>query len=208
MELINILNPRTRQGPPTQFHIWHLLAAFNTFCQSPAPIGRYQLGTDLDLGDGSIRSLIRFLKDRNLIEPIQRQGHQLSKESQHHCNTLRHVLIKTTELPQTSYTIDVHNYGCHLRHLAYQVTDGIKQRDAALQAGGSGATTLIQDSDPNTLLMVKNHRIEKHTLNEILQPFSLETSDVLIIGSGPSKISAKLGAFAAILTLLKEENES
>ena len=77
MELINLLNTSIRPGPPTQFRLWHIIAAFNIFCQSASPIGRYQLGTELELGGGSVRSLLRFLKDRNLIEPVQRQGHQL-----------------------------------------------------------------------------------------------------------------------------------
>ena len=202
MELTKLLKTDSRQGPPKQFHPWHLLLAFYTFCQSPSPIGRYQLGSDLGLGGGSIRSLIRFLRDRKLIEPKLRQGHLLSLKGYQHCNDLRKTLIKFVELPQSSYTIDVYNYGCHLRHLAHQITDGLSQRDAAIQAGASGATTFIQDSDMESIIMAKDHRIQKHELAAILQHFTIEPTDVLLIGSGSTHISAKLGAFAAVLTLL------
>ncbi|MDO8057090.1 MAG: hypothetical protein Q6361_09545 [Candidatus Hermodarchaeota archaeon] len=202
MELTKRLNTDSRRGPPTQFHPWHLLTAFYAFCQSPSPIGRYQLGSDLGLGGGSIRSLVRFLRERNLIEPIHRQGHQLSLEGQRYCNHLKKKLIKFVELPQSSYTIDVYNFGCHLRKLAHRITDGLSQRDAAMQAGASGATTFIQDSDPETMIMAKNHQIPIHELADILKPFTIEPKDVLIIGSGSNRIVAKLGAFAAILTLL------
>ncbi len=205
MELTNLLNTTNRQGPPTQFHPWHLIAAFYIFCQIITPIGRYQLGAELELGGGSIRSLIRFLRDRGLIEPVQRQGHQLSSEGKRHCETLNHVLIKLVELPQTSYTIDVYNYGCHLRQLAHLVTDGVQQRDAAMRAGASGATTFIQDSDSDTLIMAKEHRVLKSDLIEVLKSFSLEFGDVLIIGSGSSRILAQLGALAATLTLLRKQ---
>ena len=203
MELTKLLNPDGRQGPPTQFHSWHLLTAFYDFCQSHSPVGRYQLGSDLGLGGGSIRSLIRFLRERNLIEPIHRQGHQLSSEGQRYCNHLNEKLVKFEELPQSSYTIDIYNFGGHLRQLAHRITDGLSQRDAAIQAGASGATTFIQDSDPETLIMAKDHRISIHELTDILNLFRVEPNDVLIIGSGSTRIAAKLGAFAGILTLLE-----
>lgn len=203
MELTKLLNTDARQGPPTHFFRWHLLAAFYTFCQSTSPLGRYQLGSDLGLGGGSIRSLIRFLRARGLIEPVNRQGHRLSIEGKKHCEVLSQTLINLVELPQSSYTIDIYNYGCHLRQLAYLVTDGVLQRDAARQAGASGATTFIQDQDLDTVLMVKDHRIQKDDLTTILDPFDTENGDVLIIGSGSSRISAKLGTFAALLTLLE-----
>ncbi len=205
MELIQLLNIDRRQGPPTEFHPWHLLAAFYTFCQSTTPIGRYHLGPELGLGGGSIRSLIRFLRKQGLIEPVQRQGHHLSKEGHHYCAILNRILVKIVELPESSYTIDLCNFGCHLQQCAQFVTDGVQQRDAAMHAGASGATTFIQDSDPDTLIMVKDHRVPKIQLKNTLECFNIKDGDVLIIGTGPTKISAKLGTFAAILTLLEKE---
>jgi hypothetical protein len=202
MELATLLNTDTRQGPPTKFHPWHLLAAFHVFCKSVFPIGRYQLGSNLELGGGSIRSLIRFLRKRGLIEAVHRQGHQLSSQGKRHCETLKQVLIKLVELPQSSYTIDIYNYGCHLHQLAHLITDGIEQRDAAMRAGASGATTFIQDPDSDTIIMAKDHRIKKDDLAIILDYFDVDTGDVIIIGSGSSKICARLGTFAAIFTLL------
>jgi hypothetical protein len=207
MELIKILNTGTRQGPPTQFHSWHLLAAFYLFCQSTTPIGRYQLGADLGLGGGSVRSLVRFLRTQGLIIPISRQGHQLSPKGKQYCEDLHNILIKLEDLPESSYTIDVYNFGVHLRRLAQNVTDGVQQRDAAIQAGASGATTFIQDPNPETLIMAKDHRVQKSDLIGVLEPFNIQVGDVLIIGSGPSRISAQLGAFSATLTLLKKQPE-
>ncbi|MFX1318567.1 MAG: DUF4443 domain-containing protein [Promethearchaeota archaeon] len=205
MELTKLLNTDARHGPPTQFHPWHILAAFYTFCQTTTPIGRYQLSSDLGLGGGSIRSLIRFLRSQGLIIPINRQGHQLSTKGKQHCEKLRETLIAFEELPESSYTIDVYNYGCHLHQLANYVTDGIEQRDAALQAGASGASTFIQDKDPAVLVMVKEHRIPKNELREVLEHFNIQVGDVLIIGSGSTRVAAQLGAFAATISLLKKQ---
>jgi hypothetical protein len=87
------------------------------------------------------------------------------------------------------------------------VTDGLLQRDAAMQAGASGATTFIQDSDFNTLIMAKDFRIEKGDLKTVLEHFDVEVGDVLIIGSGPNPICSQLGAFAATLTLLDKKDK-
>jgi hypothetical protein len=73
-----------------------------------------------------------------------------------------------------------------------------------MQAGASGATTFIRDSEPETIIMAKDHRIKKSALITVLEHFDIEIGDVLLIGSGVSPISAQLGAFAAVLTLLKK----
>ena len=112
--------------------------------------------------------------------------------------------MKTEELPPSSYTIDSHNFGCHLRRLAPLVTDGLEQRDAAMKAGATGATTFIQDSDPDTIIMAKDHRIQKNDLTIVLAPFKIGVDDVLIVGSGSNSLTAQLGAFAATLTLLNK----
>jgi hypothetical protein len=53
-----------------------------------------------------------------------------------------------------------------------------------------------------TVIMAKDHRIQKHELAAILRHFAIEPTDVLLIGSGSTHIAAKLGAFAAAFTLL------
>lgn len=202
LELLRLLDLTHRQGPPTQFHSWHLLAAFLNFCQSERPLGRYQMGEELGLGGGSIRSLINFLRTKGLIEPVARQGHKLSQEGNHHCAALRQVIIKFTALPSTNFSIDDRNYGCHLHQRSYLVTDGLTQRDAAMRAGATGATTFTQGADPNYLTMPLNHRISRTDAKAILEPFNLHEGDVLIIGSASTDTAARLGTLAATLTLL------
>jgi predicted transcriptional regulator len=205
MELIKLLNTDARQGPPTQFQPWHLLAAFYAFCQSTSPIGRYQLGSDLGLGGGSIRSLIRFLRDRGLIEPVKRQGHRLSLEGNRQCEKLNQTLIKLVELPESSYTVDAFNSGCHLRRMAHHITNGVEQRDAAIQAGATGATTLIQTPEHNRLIMPTSYEINKQDVYPLIEAFDLREGDIIIIGSGSTPISAQLGAFAAAITVFVKE---
>jgi hypothetical protein len=54
------------------------------------------------------------------------------------------------------------------------------------------------------MIMAKDHRIQKQAMTNVLAPFEITTNDVLIVGSSYNSISAQLGAFAAILTLLKK----
>lgn len=174
------------------------------FCKASHPLGRYQLGAELELGGGSVRSLIRFLRTRGLIEPVNRQGHQLSDQGSHHCNELSLALIEVVEIPASSYTVDIENVACHLRNVAHRLTDGLAQRDAAKQAGASGATTFYQGSNPEVLTMPLNHDLVKTDLGMVLAPFNLQPGDVLIIGSAQTRIAAQLGALAAALTLLRK----
>jgi len=145
---------------------------------------------------------VKFLRKQGLIQTVGRQGHQLSKEGKEHLERLYRVLVNTGRIGQTSYTVDRSNFGCHLRNLAHLVTDGISQRDAAMRAGASGATTLIQGPDPKYLIMPIEHRVPRTEVAKLLKEFELIEGDVLIIGTGPTEIAARLGAIAAMMMLL------
>lgn len=204
LKLITLLDVNSKRGPPTQFRPWHLLAALLIYYHTKGPIGRYQLAEELELGGGSIRSLVKFLRAQGLIQAVGRQGHQLSKEGDRHLTRLHRVLVNTGRIRQTSFTVDRINFGCHLRNRAHLVTDGVRLRDAAMQAGASGATTLIQGPNPEYLIMPTEHRVSRTEAAELLKGFDLAEGDVLIIGTGPTDIAARLGAIAAIMTLLNE----
>ncbi len=193
-----------RRGPPTQFRSWHILAAFYIFCKAKHPIGRYQLGKELELGDGSIRSLVRFLRSRGLIEPSGRQGHQLSEQGRQYCRNLNEVLIDLVEVPASSFTVDKENFACYLRNRAQYLTDGLTQRDAAKKAGATGATTFFQGTNLDVITMPLDHELAKTELKTILPAFNLQLGDVIIIGSAQTRIAARLGALAAALTLLQK----
>ncbi|MFX0079915.1 MAG: DUF4443 domain-containing protein [Candidatus Hermodarchaeota archaeon] len=193
-----------RRGPPTQFRSWHLLAAFYIFCKAEQPIGRYQIGEALELGDGSIRSLVRFLRSRGLIKPRGRQGHQLSEQGRQYCNELNEVLIELVEVPASSFTVDKENFACHLRNRAQHLTDGLAQRDAAKQAGATGATTFYQGTNLDVITMPLDHEFAKTELEKILPTLNLHLGDVIIIGSAQTRLVAQLGALAAALTLLQK----
>lgn len=172
------------------------------FGETRIPIGRYQLGDELGLGGGSVRSLVKYLRNLEFIQPVKRRGHELSIKGQQSLTELSQVLIRITKLPQSAFTVDYFNYGCHLRNRAHLITDGVRQRDASLQAGASGATTLIQERDPESLVMPVNHHVSRLDAISLLEHFDLREKDVLLIGSGSSWIVARLGTLAASITLL------
>lgn len=172
------------------------------FSEARTPIGRYQLGDELGLGGGSVRSLVKYLRKRGFIQPVKRRGHELSVEGRQFIAKLSQVLVKIVKLPQSAFVVDQYNYGCHLRNRAHLVTDGVRQRDAALRAGASGATTLIQELDPESLVMPVEHRVSRLEAISLLEPFNLREKDVLLIGSGSSWVVARLGTLAASITLL------
>ena len=202
LEILSILKQDQRVGPPTQFKSWHLLTAFLAFSSAKEPIGRYQLAKELELGDGSIRSLVKYLRKNKLIEPVGRKGHQLSVVGLEQKKALKKIIAKISPVPPSSFTVDDYNFGCHLRQRADQVTDGLAQRDAALRAGASGATTLVQGRDPDHITMPMAYQITQKEIRNLLDPFNLDEGDVLIIGSGPNSSRALLGTISGALTLI------
>jgi len=85
------------------------------------------------------------------------------------------------------------------------VTYGLEQRDAAIKAGASGATTLVFSHNrlamPGTSEDVfQNIQLIHNMLVSKLKP---RENDVIIIGSADDRLTAEFGAKAAVLVLLK-----
>jgi hypothetical protein len=86
---------------------------------------------------------------------------------------------------------------------------GLEQRDAAIMAGASGATTLVFIW--NSLTMPGTHEdVSKNdpSIRSSLSKMDLKDGDVIIIGSADEKIKAELGARAAALELVRSKTKN
>ena len=85
--------------------------------------------------------------------------------------------------------------------MARNVKYGCEERDAAIKSGATGATTLIY-TNGKLIFPGSDYPVEPEVEAKIRSVFSLKNDDVVIIGTGPTRESAEVGAVVAGLTIM------
>ena len=166
------------------------------------PIGRKGLASRLDLGEGSSRGLITHLEEHGLI---QRKDEGL-KIANRGTRFLNDIGFQAMAISASELTVDEYDFAIHLSGLAGAVKDGIMERDEAIKAGASGATTLLFLK--GSVVLPDHFNIDEEmpmVARAIRDRFPLEDGDVVIIGTGNLPEKAEDGAFAAAAFLLMSE---
>ena len=190
----------SRGGAPL-FQPFHILKALWHIRQAEI-IGRKELSAKLAIGEGSTRKLISYLEEKDWASST-RQGISLISSAN---KLLDEIGILASEVHTGDLTVDEHDFAVRLKNASDLVGKGIEQRDEAMKAGATGATTLIYrdklvlSDDPDADCGMPE------LCRKLTEIFELTSGDVLIIGSGPTLPSAEDGTFAAaVLTLLNKK---
>lgn len=190
-------------GPSASFSVLHVLKALEIM--SEKAVGRSRLAADLNVGEGTVRTLINRLKDAGLIV-ISEVGCALTKDGLDLWKEIKSVFEKKNEIGKNELTISEYNVAVLVKNRGHKVKSGVEQRDAAVMAGAKGATTILSKKRCLVIPSVSND-VAKDFPNAADQMFSLlqpEENDVVIIGSADTLIKAEYGALAAALTLLDD----
>jgi predicted transcriptional regulator len=198
LALITNITERTVPGRHPSYSAVHVYKALELL-KNESGIGRKQLSIELRMGEGTIRTMIRRMKENDLITS-SKKGMNLSSKGLEALKEIENR-ISTSEFPSSSITIARDNYSVLVKGASNKIRKGVEQRDAALIAGAKGATTLIYDGEylsmPGTKLHVKDTMTD-----HLISNFKPEKGDVIIIGSSNDPLDAEIGAKAAALKLL------
>ena len=183
-------------GPLPRFADAHVKMALELIGKHKR-IGRKQLAEELDVGEGSMRTILDQLKNRGLITS-SRGGHSLMAKGER-------ALSKPFEFVQVNVgdlTMGKVNVATVVRGAAAKVMRGIEQRDEAIKAGADGATVLIFKKGrlrfPDGFFEVKKEASD--ALLSVLRP---REGDTVIIGSADDVAKAEAGTKAAAHSLSK-----
>ncbi len=105
-------------------------------------VSREVLCEELELGEGTIRTLMKHLKMHNLIESTN-AGTNMTRKGNSFFSEILSSIPAETSLSKCSITLGKYNHAVLLKQMSFAVTSGIEQRDAAIKMGASGATTLL-----------------------------------------------------------------
>jgi predicted transcriptional regulator len=168
-------------------------------------VGRIKLSNELELGEGTTRTLLRHAIREKIIE-CSMHGIGLSDYGKRLFSDLRSRISEGIEIPTSPLTVGPFNVAVLVRNVARGVGRGVEQRDAALKAGASGATTLVFSR--NKLIMPTSEEDAfkgiPHLHNMLVSKLNPKENDVIIIGCGEDRRLAEQGAIMAALRLLDQ----
>jgi len=169
-------------------------------------ISRNELVSKLGLGEGTIRTILDILKNKNLICSTK-QGHSLTEEG--------NLFLKKTEKSIVVKRLILEDFYPKLKKavvLLKKADKNIKisfeQRDIAVKQGADGAVILKFDNKlciPDTNINFKKNY--KKAYDEILKCFDFKKGDILIICFAESSRNAENGSLAIALSMSKELNK-
>jgi hypothetical protein len=161
--------------------------------------GRKSLADSVNIGEGSMRTIIEFLRDKGYVD-VKQTGIKISTKGM---EFVRNLPIRMERLDPSDISIAMRNVAVLVKNRADRVTLGIEQRDAAIKAGAEGATTVVVKGGkllvpPDYLLDKEKPEIAKG-LRKLLSPGE---GDIVIIGAAQEYDRAEDGALAAAFALL------
>jgi len=170
-------------------------------------ISRNMLASELNLGDGSVKTLVKHLKMNEIVE-TSNAGMWLTRKGETLYNKIYDAIPHELSLGKCPLGLGKFNHAVLVKDLGGEIGTGIEQRDAAIKLGAKGATTLVYENKKflmpdRTQDSLRNESEIKNILLENLQP---DENDVIIIASSDNKKNANLAAkSAAILTISNHE---
>jgi uncharacterized protein DUF4443/CggR-like protein len=171
-------------------------------------VSRELLCKELQLGEGTIKTLMKHLKIRGLIESSN-AGTKMTKKGESFFFELQSTIPRETNLTKCEITLGKYNYAVLVKGMSSAIKSGIEQRDAAIMMGASGATTLLFRNNkffiPNTDYDAfrNNDQVERQLI-DTLRP---EEKDIIIIGTDNTSLKrAELAAKkAGLITIMAHE---
>jgi len=189
------------KGPRAVFSEVHVVKAILAVGAAGA-VGRGRLGSLVGLGQGEVRTLIKRLKENDLIL-IQPDGCRLSRKGEGEFQKLREKIPWSSSVEAKSLGIGDECAAVLVRGAGKNVRKGIEQRDAAVRVGADGGFTALFAKGRFTI-PGEGTDCEKDGPRELwsaARSAGPREGDVLIVVGADSEEAAEIGALAAALTL-------
>ncbi len=197
------LMEKREPGPSPGFSSSHAVLAFLTIGGAKA-IGRQALAERSGLGEGSIRTVLKKLRNEKFVV-VDATGCRLTESGLRLYESMLRKIVPPVAVAGSPLTVGASQVAVLVRSSANAVGSGIDQRDSAIRVGARGATTYV----------IKHNRFavpggsqdcEKDfpgevwsSLREQLKP---KDGDAVIVCGAEDQTTSKLGALSAALTLV------
>jgi hypothetical protein len=186
-------------------HVFKALQLINT----RGHISRDLLCRELNLGEGSIKTLVKHLMMENMIE-TSNAGTKMSDKGKKFFAELHSSIPAECRIPKCSIALGEFNYAILLKKLGSAINIGIEQRDAAIKVGGIGATTLLFTKGKFMMptANIDSLRKEPQIHRLLIEELNPKDGDVVIVASSDKdrRIAELSAKSAALFTLMNHKN--
>jgi predicted transcriptional regulator len=202
-ELLEQTTSEKAPGPSPSFSVFHLLHAIELI--SEKTIGRSKLAENLNVGEGTVRTIINRLKDADLVA-TSKAGCTLTNEGLRLWREYKSIFKKKIEIGKNELTLASRSFAILIKDHGHKVKSGVEQRDAAVMAGAKGATTIMFKEGRLKIPSVSEDVAKDfpNVANQIVRLLKPEENDVIVIGSADSLEKAEYGTLAAAWTVLDD----
>ncbi|MGD1060891.1 MAG: DUF2111 domain-containing protein [Methanomassiliicoccales archaeon] len=189
-------------GPSPKFSPYHVWKTFRLI-DTQGPISRKKLAQSLNIGEGSVRTILNRMTQEGLITN-SRNGAILTERGKRRLMSMG-IEISPVDLPRTlsgRFATAVLT-----RDTSRLICDGREERDDAVRAGAEGAVTLVM-KDNELIFPADSFRLDKAESDVLTKVFMIKDGDVVVIGFGPTYRDAEKGAVSAALTLCQQASKT
>ncbi len=187
-----------RYGPVHRFgnhHVYRTLMALSDQKRK----GRKQIADTVGIGEGSIRTIIEYLRGLDMID-IRQTGVKITR---HGNDFLSNLPIKMANIGHGTIALGQECVAVQMSNNGDKIKLGVEQRDSAIIAGADGATTLVVKG--GKMIVPPDYELDEHdpAITALLHSvFNIRDGDAIIIGTAPTVTMAEDGALAAAFDLL------
>jgi predicted transcriptional regulator len=196
-EFLNELSIKRAPGPTPSFNVLDLIRFLKLLAEAGS-LGRGKISRMLELGEGTIRTILSRLSEAGLIT-TSRKGCSLTQKGKALWSALKGVMPEIIELEEVDLMLAPKNVAVLVRGYAEKVRNGIEQRDAAISRGAKGAVTMIC-KDSRIIIPGVNMDLERGypaTFRKIMFLMKPKDGDVIIVSGASTRKEAEYGALAA-----------
>lgn len=190
-------------GPAPTYNSSHVVIAVLSIGRT-GTIGRHKLAIETGLGEGAVRTVIKWLKEGGYIRTLS-NGCKLTEKGEKAYSELNGLMPTTLELSRTSVSVGKEQVAVLVKKRAGLVKSGIEQRDSSIKAGAEGAATyLVRNSKiqvPGSSLDAEKD-FPSEAWKKLKAGLDPENGDVIIVCGSDDRRTSVIGAISAALTLL------
>lgn len=189
---------RPKYGPLFRFSDYHVYKTLSLLSDGRRK-GRKLMADRIGVGEGSMRTIIDYLREEGLID-VKQTGIKISKKGQDY---IARLPLQVYKLDVSDIALGQESVAVQVKGVASKIKSGMEQRDQAIKAGAEGATTIIVKGDRLTVPV--DYDLDTNgpeIAGAIRRLFDLSDGDVVIIGTSVDLQRAEEGALAAAFELL------
>jgi len=190
------------RGPIPAFTPVHIVTAI-LIIASEGSIGRIALSKRLKIGEGSVRTIIKKLLEKDVIAVDSIGGCNLTVTGAGIATELKRLLVKRVPFDLTEMGITLPSYAIHVRSDVAKMPL-TKLRDIAVKNGTDGLVVFSYRTGRLTLPLLTDevYKVYPKLAASFDESFRLIEGDSVIVGFSSEAIRAEEGTLAAALAVI------